>query len=292
MLCRPLTASEIPEAANVFLVTLHDMARRNGLSPPTGYTPETVEPIYAHLLRTGIFRVAEVDGRIAGICSAVVRGSLWYLSMFWVLPGLQNQKIGTPLLRQVWEEGRERGARVHFTWASPDFTAVATYLRLGLLPGCQMFSFTGPLQSEGLAPLAAGYTPAPLEPSTANGVDARVLGVERAPEHEFWRGQSGAVARQLTAADGSLAGYYYARGGVVGPVAWLAPAHGPALISHALLTAGEQAGTVKLMAPGANHPGLTLALQAGLKLTATAHLLHSSPFGHMAQYLPSGPALF
>jgi GNAT superfamily N-acetyltransferase len=292
MLYRPLLASEIPEAADVFLITLSDMARRNGLSPPAGATAKAIEPVFAHLVHTGLFRVAEVDGRIAGICSAVVRDSHWYLSMFWVLPELQNQKIGGPLLRQVWDEGRARGAHAKFTWASPDFTAVSMYMRLGLLPGSQMFAFSGTSRSDGLASLTAGYTSSPLEASTANKVDAWVLGVERAVDHAFWSRQSGAVAQQLFAPDGSLAGYYYARGGVIGPAAWLAPEHGEALISRALLTASEQASSVKLRMPGINHVGITMALQAGLKLTAAAHLLQSTPFGRLAQYLPSGPELF
>ena len=75
-----------------------------------------VEKYYDHIRRTGIFRVAEVDGRLAAICHAVVRDALWFLSAFWTLPQLQGQKIGSPLLRQVWDQGTQAGAQKFLDW--------------------------------------------------------------------------------------------------------------------------------------------------------------------------------
>lgn len=89
------------------------MLRRTGFPVPPD-TAESVLPGFRHVQETGIFELVEVDGRVAGIASAVVREGLWFLSSFWVLPEFQKQKLGGPLLRRVWERGQEQGARTFF----------------------------------------------------------------------------------------------------------------------------------------------------------------------------------
>jgi GNAT superfamily N-acetyltransferase len=66
---------------------------------------------YEHVRSTGIFHVAELEGRIVAIAGAILRDHLWYLSAFWARPGLQRRGIGMPLLRRVWNAGQQAGAR-------------------------------------------------------------------------------------------------------------------------------------------------------------------------------------
>src|SRR5690242_19304046 len=110
ILFRPVKEHEIGVAVDVFLASLADLARRNGQPPPASLTRATVEPVFAHLLRTGIFHVAEAEGRLVSICGAPVRGGVWFLAVFFALPEFQRRKLGRPLLTQVWDDGQRRGA--------------------------------------------------------------------------------------------------------------------------------------------------------------------------------------
>src|SRR5204863_951543 len=117
---------------------------------------------YAFVARTGIFRVATLDGRIVALACATVRDTQWFLSGFWADPSLRQRGIGGPLLREVWDEGIRRGCRQQFVWSSIDPTAIATYLKLGMLPGSQLFAFAG----------SPGSPAAPLDTSPLRSEDA------------------------------------------------------------------------------------------------------------------------
>src|ERR1051325_1209012 len=95
---RPVHGTEIGETVGIFLTAVADMYRRHGINTPA---PErsVIETYYRHTFETGIYYVAEVDGRLAAVCHAVVRDRLWFLSGFWMLPEFQRQKIGGRLLR-------------------------------------------------------------------------------------------------------------------------------------------------------------------------------------------------
>ncbi|HEV2706595.1 MAG TPA: GNAT family N-acetyltransferase, partial [Pyrinomonadaceae bacterium] len=127
--------TEIPQTASVFLEAVADLYARHGAAGAALPERSFIEQMYEHIRRTGIFRVAESEGRIVAVCHAVVRDSIWFLSGFWALPELQRQKIGMPMLREVWEAGAAAGARTFFTWSSVDTTAMAAYMKMGMLPG-------------------------------------------------------------------------------------------------------------------------------------------------------------
>jgi GNAT superfamily N-acetyltransferase len=284
---RAIRREEIQEAAALFIVAVTDLARRHGLQP-AGYVQPAVEAIYAHLFETGIFHVAEDEGRIVAICSGVVREQTWFLSMFWVLPDQRMQGLGRPLLEQVTREARAQGATALCTWSSIDFVAIASYLRLGMMPRGPILTFSGELA--GRVDVDPAITVQELNVDFADDVDAQVRGAKRTVDHGFFRAREG-VARQVELL-GKPIGYFYASQGVVGPAAWLEPEHGDAVIRAALLDANRQQTKVRLLVPGMNHTAIQLALATGLKLTSTSHLMSSSPFGRWDQYLPSGPALF
>jgi hypothetical protein len=284
---RPLEETETGEATDVFLTTVKDLAARNGLPAPA-FTRQAMEPMYDHLRRTGIFRVAVSEGKIVAICAAIVRDGLWFLSMFWTLPPFQKQRIGRPLLQQVWDEGTAEGAKVRFTWSSIDFTAVATYMRLGMLPGGPVLTFAGPPSKAPARPTSFGLET--LDARTAARIDTLVRGTPREVDHALWLASGGAAHEVWMG--GQAVGYFYARNGIIGPAAWIAPEYGRAVVDLALGMARTQASDVRLMAVGENHTAIGAALDHGLKLVGTSHFLRSEAFGRMDQYLPSGPVLF
>jgi GNAT superfamily N-acetyltransferase len=285
---RPVREEEMPEAITLFLVTVADLRERLNLTmplPPRGY----VEVAYEHIRRTGIFQVAELDGRLVSICHAVVRDHLWFLSAFWTLPGFQGQKIGRPLLERVREEGSRAGATTFFTWSSTDLQAMATYMKLGMLPGYQTLTFMG--EPRGVADERAGYETVPLDRAVALSIDERIRETRREMDHEFWQSVLKAEGRQVVRA-GSVVGYYYAGNGTVGPAAWLDAEDADAVLESAARAASAQGEQIRLMIPGPNHAAIRFALRSGLKLSAYAHLLTTAPLGQMDKYLASGPSLF
>lgn len=288
VLYRPVRETEIAETAEIFTVAVTDMYARHGINAST---PERalIETGYRHIYETGIFYVAEVDGRIAAICNGVVRGALWFLSGFWMLPQFQRQRIGGTLLKRVMDEGARAGANIFFTWSSVDQTAMASYMKQGMLPGYQILTFAGALSER--QEQRAEYEVQPLDISYAVALDERVRAAGREIDHKFWLTKSGHEGRQLMR-EGRATGYYYLNQGVVGPAAWNEPEDAEALLEASCREASLQAEQVRLMIPGINHTAIRFALQRGLRLTAFSHLLTSAPFGLMEQYLASGPLLF
>jgi len=285
---RRLRREEVPIAADVFLVSLAEMARANGLPFPASYTRASVIPTYEHLFETGIFEVAEVDGKIVGIAVATIRDAIWFLAMFWVLPEYKLQGIGRPLLERVRRLGDEQGATVRCVWSSIDFAAIASYLKLGMMPGGPIFTFAGPLR---VAPRMHDETRlTELDPRRASAIDSVVRGVPREQDHAFF-GAREMSGYQLQVAE-QVVGYFYVKDGVIGPAAWTDPIYGDALLSHALQQASAQASEVKLIALGVNRSAVRYATEAGLRLVSASHFMTSEVFGKLDCYLPSGPALF
>jgi ribosomal protein S18 acetylase RimI-like enzyme len=285
---RSVRPEEIPAAMDVFLTALADLARRNGFAPPKHYTHASVEPLFRHLFATGLFEVAEADGRIVSIASGIVRDRIWFLSMFWTLPEFQRQGIGRPLLERVFVESRQRGAELGCTCSSVDYAAIGLYLKLGLMPGGPIFTFAGPITAGGHDDRAA--TVQPLDPANAHTIDRVVRGTAREQDHAFWRAR-GVPAFQLER-EGRVAAYFYVNEGAVGPAAWLHRDDGPALLACAIREAGKLAPEVRLMVTGTNQDAIRTATRAGLRIVGTTHWLRSAAFGVLEQYLPSGPALF
>ena len=283
---RAARADDVEPALDLFLGTLRDMLARNGIDP--GELPrDEWRYSYPHVLRTGIFRVAEDDDGLVAICHAIVRGPLWFLSGFWARPDRQKTGVGGRLLREVWEEGRAREAATFFTWSSIDLTAMASYLRRGMFPGYQILSFAG----EPIRATPAASDVAPLTLDVAARLDRGVIGIARDIDHVFWSSEPGRVGRAVMR-DGRAIGYYYVRSGAIGPAAWVSSAEAPVVLGAALTDALAQAPTVRLRALGANHDTIRFALANGMRLAGYSHLLTTAPFGNLERYAPSGPTLF
>ena len=280
---------DLPTIADVLLTALKDMYARHGVSNPIPPKPD-IEEAYGHLMRTGTFRVAEKDGRIVSISSAIVRDGLWYLSAFWTLPELQRQRIGGPLLDQVWEYGVKAGAGTFFTWSSIDLTAMASYMKRGMLPGYQILGFRGtPLN---VPPEPSGYDARTLERHVAMALDKTVRGTSREADHAYWLGKGDVSGKAVQRGD-DIVGYYYITKAGVGPVSWSDPRDAEPILALAFREAIENnGGEIFLAVPGTNHGAVRFAFGTGLRLSGYAHLLTTGPFGRLEQYIASGPSLF
>lgn len=285
---RAARPADVPDMVEVYSASRRDMQARLGVSTPPP-SRAALRLAYGHVLSTGMFRVAEAQGRIVAIAGAVLRDSLWFLSAFWTRPDVQRQNIGMPLLREVWDAGVRAGASTFFTWASPDLTALAAYMKLGMLPGYGIFLFEG--APDQLPPVPAGYEAAPLEPRELAEIDLHVRGIRREADHHFWAGPAGLRGRQVLR-EGAVVGYYYVDGGAVGPAAWSNAAEAGAVMALAARDLDRAGARVRFVVPGINQAALRVACASGLRLVAVNHFLTTAPFGHLERYLPSGPLLY
>jgi hypothetical protein len=249
---------------------------------------ELVEQGYRHVARTGIFRVAAIDDRLVSLACAIVRGTQWFLSGFWTDPALRVQGIGGPLLREVWDEGQRRGTRAHFVWASIDHAALASYMKLGMLPGTQLFAFAGPPR---LATPRASLRTEVLTAERVASLDRDLVGVRRDDDHAYWLGRPGARAMVVTMGS-EIVGYYHRYRGTVGPVGWSRDDVADDVLALAMRDALTDATDVQITVPGTNHAALRFAFASGLRLIRESHLLWTVPIGRMESYVPSGPVLF
>lgn len=285
---REARAEDLPECVNIFFASWTDLNKRHNFSTRPRPNAARMLAFYQHALTTGIFRLAEAQGKIRSFACAIVRDRLWFLSAFWTRPALRERHIGMPLLREVWEAGKRAGATTFFVWSSIDLPAMAAYMKMGMLPGTQIIRFEGApaLPRESMA----GYRLRPLEKGFAMRLDRVLLGTSRPVDHDYLA-RVGLQGRQVLRGDLNV-GYFYFDGGAVGPVAWNAPRHASSMIALACREAAGASSTVTLRVPGMNHAALNFALRAGLRVTGYSHLLMSAPFGRLEQYLPSGPSVF
>lgn len=283
---RAIRDDEYPAAARLFLASLEDLAKRLNASVDPR-SPEDVAIGYRHVGQSGIFRVAEIDGRLVALACATMRERQWFLSGFWTAPDVRLHGIGGPLLREVRDEGRRRGATRFSVWSSPDTPAIASYMKLGMLPGTQLFAFGGSV-IHGVS--AQGHwSTAPIEPEVVAALDRGLVGVRRDEDHRYFAGHGFSGA--LVLRDGAPAGYFYVHDGAIGPAGWRADDDADGVLALALAAAARH-GEVQLTAPGVNHRAIEMALRCGLRLVRTSHLLWTEPIGAMERYLPSGPLLF
>lgn len=285
---RPARPEDVPEMADLFLEAVSDMYARNNMTAAVPPRPAVLLG-YEHVRSTGIFHVAEVEGRIAAIAGAILRDHLWYLSAFWARPELQRRGIGMPLLRRVWDAGQQAGATIFFTWSSVDSAAMASYMKLGMVPGYPILLFEGATRK--LPSVASVYQVEALEKSQAMDLDQEIRGTRRPVDHELWLDRLSLQGRQVLR-DGEVVGYYYLGKGAIGPVAWKRPGDGEALLTLACQESIALAPQIRLAVPGINHSALRFAFDSGLRLTSFAHFLTTAPFGRMEGYLPWGPGLY
>ena len=287
MRTRDIRDDEFDAAADLFFESLSDLVSRHN-APPPRRTHDVVVGGYRHVAATGIFRVATLDERIVALACATMRERQWFLSGFWARPELRLHGVGGPLLREVFDEGKRRGATSFYVWASIDEAALAAYMKVGMLPGTQLFTFQS--KPTRLPAQRAGYTSAPAKADEIAALDRELVGVERQVDHAYWNAHG--FARRAVHRDGRVVGYYYLIDGIVGPAGWVSDIDGEETLGFAIREAASTHDTVALSIPGMNHVALPVALACGLRLVRMSHILWTSPIGHMDRYVPSGPMLF
>jgi len=294
---RPGTLADAPAVYEVFAQTLADLDRRRGTpeADNTWADPAAVAAtwerrgtLFEHLTRSAErFWVAERQGQIVGYARATLRDGVRNLTDFFVLPA--HQGVGRRLLARAFPAG---GARRRVVLATSAPTALACYLKAGLVPRVPLYPLTAPPRP---VDVATGLAFEPLAPGPAalaelRNIDRNLLDFARDADHEFLLGdRQGTLYRR----SGRAVGYGYDGKGT-GPIALLEASDFPAVLAHAEAGAaarGEQRFGVNV--PLVNRAALDYLLARGFQLAdVTNFLMSDEPFGDFERYLFTSPPFF
>jgi len=292
---RKVRPDEIEEVWRVHVASSRDLQARRG-RPAAGPADTPV----ASDARAGLasdpdgYFCAVEEGRVQGMVSALVRGRVWYLSMFFVLPGNQGRGLGRALLERALAYGESRRAEVRCTWATLDPRAQARYVMAGMAPRWPIYRLEGDAAAvarlRAQVGLDARERESPCPPGAAEKLITEVFGHNRAGDLVHWRSDtSAAVAIER---DGDIAGFAYRRGERIGPAAARDETTLLRAVAAAAAADAGGGGNVTVRVPGACASLLETLVCCGFRIGELAIFLASRPFGRPELYLPSGPILY
>jgi GNAT superfamily N-acetyltransferase len=233
---RPATPDELDACASIWFVATNDyLVRLNqpeipvdqvGITALLRHTQATDPERFLVAVRSDATAETPTDApdgeRIVAFISAVERGSLWFLSMLFVLPEEQATGIGGLLLERVLPDPA-RGMTLGTATDSAQAVSNALYSRYGIVPRMPLLDLSGGLRRpEALPDLPDGVTVTAFEEVVAeaagvdgsghrelaaivNGLDRATLGVEHPQDHAYLRtaGRHGYVYRSAGGGRGS-----------------------------------------------------------------------------------------
>jgi ribosomal protein S18 acetylase RimI-like enzyme len=288
---RKVEPDEIEAVWRVHVASSSDLAVRRGRPARSADEPVPSDARVALASDPDGYFCAIEEGQIRGMVSALVRGSVWYLSMFFVLPGAQDRGMGRALLERALAYGEARGADVRSVWASLDPRAQARYVMAGMAPRWPIYRLEGDAAAvarlEARVGLDARERERSCDPGVAETLMAEVFGHGRAEDLAHWRSDAGATVAIERA--GEVAAFAYRRGERIGPAAGRDEA---ALIRAVAAAAAATEGRVTVRVPGACASLLEALVGSGFRVGDLAVFLASRPFGRPELYLPSGPILY
>jgi len=293
-LIRKVRPDELEEVWRVHVASSRDLAERRGRPATRPADAPVASDARAGLASDpdGYFCAVE-EGRIRGMVSALVRGRVWYLSMFFVLPGDQGRGLGRALLERALAYGEARGAEVRCTWATLDPRAQARYVMAGMASRWPIYRLDADAAAVARLKARVGLDPRERElscdPSAVEKLTAEVFGHGRTDDLAHVRGDGGAAV--AIERGGEVAAFAYRRGERIGPAA----GRDETAFLRAVATAAGGAGgggSVTIRVPGACASLLEALVSCGFRIGELAVFLASRPFGRPELYLPSGPILY
>ena len=286
---RKVRPDEIEEVWRVHVTSSSDLAVRRGGSarPIDEPVPSDVRVALASD-PDGYFCAVE-DGRIRGMVSALVRGRVWYLSMFFVLPGDQGRGVGRALLECALAYGEARGADVRCVCSSLDSRAQARYVMAGMAPRWPIYRLDGDAAAVARFTTRVGLDSRaqelPHDLGAAEKLMAEVF-CDRAHDLVHWRGDGGTAV--TIERGGELAAFAFRHGERIGPAA----GRDETALLQAVAAAAHGDGSVTMRVPGVCASLLEALVSSGFQIKIPAVFLSSRPFGRPELYLPSGPVLY
>ena len=286
--------------ARVFLRSARDLALRQGNTPPPLRPVDTAKAL-AHLQRTDPrgFHVAVRSGRVVAFAATIVRGNTHFLSMFWALPGLQNQGVGRRVMTRAFEGPKPPAAAVRCVYASLDTRAQMLYLKFGMRPRGMFYLLKGapresprPRNSVDLEQVGKPGKASPRMLAIAARFDRTFRGTRRDADIRWIMSLPG--ARFFTARVGrKVIGYAIVNEkGRVGPAGVLDPRYSAGLAWAITKTVRRlEAKEMFAVVPGTNAGALGALMAAGLKTEFFGAWMSAKPVGSFDGYLLAGGML-
>ncbi len=292
---RKVRPDDLEEVWRVHVAASNDLLARRGGRPTRPADAPAPSDARAGLASDpdGYFCAVE-DGRIHGMVSALVRGRVWYLSMFFVLPGNQGRGVGRALLERALAYGEARGAEVRCTWATLDPRAQARYVMAGMAPRWPIYRLDADAAAvtrlKARVGLDARERELPCDPGAAEKLTAEVFGYGRADDLTHWRDDGGAAV--AIERGGEPAAFAYRRGERIGPAAGRDETALLQAVAAAAAAGASDGGNVTMRVPGACASLLEALVGSGFRIGDPTLFMASRPFGRPELYLPSGPILY
>src|SRR5262245_20990521 len=266
---RKVRPDELAEVWRVHVAASNDLMVRRGRPAARPADAPVASDARAGLASDpdGYFCAVE-EGRIRGMVSALVRGRVWYLSMFFVLPGSQGRGMGRALLERALAYGEARGTEIRCTLATLDPRAQARYVTAGMAPRWPIYPVEGDAASvarlKARAELGPREREQPCDPGAAEKLTAEVFGHNRADDLAHLRGDGGAAV--AIERGGELVAFAYQRGQRIGPAAGRDETALVQAFTTAAAAAVEAGGKVTARVPGACAPPLETLGHCGSRL--------------------------
>jgi GNAT superfamily N-acetyltransferase len=292
---RKVRAEDLEEVWRVHVAASNDLMVRGGRPPARPADTPVASDARAGLASDpdGYFCAVE-EGRIHGMVSALVRGRLWYLSMFFVLPGDQGRGVGRALLERALAYGEARGTEIRCTLATLDPRAQARYVMAGMAPRWPIYRLDGDAAAvarlEARAGLDARRQQPPCDPIAVEKLTAEVFGHGRADDLAHCRADGAAAV--VIERGGELAAFAYRRAERIGPAAGRDEASFLQAVAAAAAAGVDGGRSVTLRVPGACASLLEALVGCGFRIGAPTLFMASRLFGRPELYLPSGPILY
>jgi ribosomal protein S18 acetylase RimI-like enzyme len=292
---RKVRPDDLEEVWRVHVAASNDLMERRGRPAARPADAPVASDARAVLASDpdGYFCAVE-GGQIRGMVSALVRGGVWYLSMFFVLPGDQGRGLGRALLERALAYGEARGTELRCTWATLDPRAQARYIVAGMAPRWPIYRLDADAAAVARLEARVGLDPRrrepPCEPGAAERLTAEVFGHDRTGDLAHWRGDGGTTV--AIERGGEVAAFAYRRGERIGPAAGRDETALLQAVAAAAATGAGGEGSVTMRVPGACASLLEALTGCGFRIGDPTLFMASRLFGRPELYLPSGPILY
>ncbi|MBZ5535926.1 MAG: GNAT family N-acetyltransferase [Acidobacteriia bacterium] len=263
-----------------------------------------VPPYLRHVLATDAqgFWVAESNTKVIGFVCSIVRGSIWFLCDFWIVPEFQNRGIGRQLLKRSLQS--DRPYRITSTYSSLYPPAMRSYIMLGMTPQFPIYTLV--CRSKDLKPTWAAEREikiCELDPTGSQGgireavhemssIDKVARGSGRNEDHELFIKRSGNRCWLAKKSDRTIGYFYISPKGQVGPLAVKDTRAMLPVLHQAIESAARLHPGLTIQIPSPNVESIRELIRAGFRIDSHAIFMSSREFGKMENYIISGPALF
>jgi GNAT superfamily N-acetyltransferase len=292
---RPAGAEDLATTDALVVASINDLTTRHGFGRMAAASPPNFQLFSLEEDPDGLW-VAENAGEIVGFAWSWVCGDLWFLAQLFVDPAQQGRGIGNELIKRTLDHARRSNvghrALITFTF---NRVSQGLYIRHGLFPKMPIYFFAAPRER-----VMAGLAARPLRSVAIDGtnasmnslteIDARAVGVARDKHHRYLLNDP-ATAGVFLYAGSECVGYsYIGSNGHVGPLAVTrADTLRDAFATALNVAAVRSTEKVSAFLPGTCDSALSLAIDAGMRITFPMLLMASPGYGHWVQYLPRNP---